>query len=914
VRPILFSKLSQLWRRMLFYMRRDRFDRELEEEMRFHLEMRAQENAEAGMEPEEASYAAQRQFGNQTLLQEVSRDMWNFRSLETLAQDLRYGARIMVKNPGFTAVAVLTLALGIGANTAVFSVINTMLLRPLPFPESERLALVWDDRPLVNYPQMPLSLPNFLDVREQCHSCAEMSAWSWHGSFNLSGGAEPEKVQYAVVSANLFSVLGVQPMLGRNFRPEEDKPGDARAIIISHSLWQKRFSANPNFIGQTVTLDGRTFEVCGVLPASFRFVSFPKETEVWLPFGLDPLGNQRIYNRNGKSLGVIARLKPGIDLARAQTEMAEISRRLEQQHPQINRGIKLRMVALREQTVKNLRLALLVLLGAAAFVLLIACANVANLQLARASARGSEMVIRAALGAGRWRLVRQLLIENAMLAVIGGAAGVLLALWCVGMLKRMPFNEPTFFMPYATSPQQISVDGRVLAGAFLLSLLTSLICGLVPALQASKPDVHASLKEGGGRSSGARTTQRARGLLIVAEVALALSLLIGAGLMVNSFMRLQQVDPGFNPENVLTFEVRLPPSKYAEPYQVTDFYTRLLERIALLPGVTAAGAVEFLPFSGGDNAMGIFIEGQPAPPPGERSLAHFRSTTTDYFRALGLQLRRGRSFTERDDLNVQRVTVINETMARQYWPGENPIGKSVAIEFETMRFRPDGSLLWDPSYGMREIVGVVADVKHSRLDAEAVPEMYIPMRQLRQPRAREMTIALRATSDPLALSGAVRREVAAIDPNQPISNLTTMSQLLAASVARTRFNFLAFSIFAAIALALAAIGVYGVIAYSVSQRYHEIGIRMALGAQAADVLRLIIRQGMKLVLAGVGIGLAGAIALTRLMKTLLFGVSATDPLTFTVITLLLAFVALLACWIPARRAAKVDPITALRFE
>ena len=524
----------------------------------------------------------------------------------TLQQDLRYGARMLVKKPGFTLVAVITLALGIGANTAVFSVINTMLLRTPPFPESERLALVWDDRAIGNWSQLPLSLPDFLDVREQCQSCDEMSAWSWHGSFNLTGGSEPEKTQYAVVSANLFSVLGIQPMLGRNFRPEEDRPSESRAIIISHGLWQRRFGANPDFIGKTVTLDGRTYEVCGVLPAGFRFVSFPKETDIWLPFGLDPLGGERIYNRNGKSLGVIARLKPGVELTRAQTEMAEISRRLEQQHPQSNRGINLRIVGLSEQAVKNVRLALLVLLGASSFVLLIACANVANLQLARAVTRRSEMAIRSALGASRWRLIRQSLIENALLAASGGAAGVILASWLAQPLKRMPFNEPTFFMPYSTSPQQISVDGRVLAASFLISLLTSVICGVIPALQASKPDLSGALKESGGRSSGARTTRRARSALIVAEVALASLLLIGAGLMIKSFMRLQQVDPGFSAENVLTFEISLPLSKYTNGNKINDFYSRLLDRIVALPGVIAAGAVEFLPLERGRQQYGCF--------------------------------------------------------------------------------------------------------------------------------------------------------------------------------------------------------------------------------------------------------------------------------------------------------------------
>jgi putative ABC transport system permease protein len=519
------------------------------------------------------------------------------------------------------------------------------------------------------------------------------------------------------------------------------------------------------------------------------------------------------------------------------------------------------------------------------------------------------MAIRAALGAGRFRLVRQLLVENVLLALSGGTVGVLLAWWGTDLLKRLPFNEPTFFMPYAVPPQQISVDSRVLGFSLLLALWTSVLCGLLPALQASQPNLNASLKEGGGQSARGLTAQRS--LLVVAEVALALLLLAGAGLMVKSFLRLQQVNPGFDPTNVLTFDIRLPNSKYAENHQVADFYTRLLERTAVLPGVTAVGAVEFLPLSGVDSSSGIFIEGRPAPPPSERQQAHFRSATTDYFRAMGLQLRQGRSFAERDKPDGQRVTIINETMARKYWPGENPIGKRVALDFETMRFRRDGPPTFDIPGGMREVVGVVADVKHARLEAETVPEMYIPAPQ--RP-TREMTVVVRTQSDPLALAAVVRRELATLDPQQPLSNLNTMSQLLAVSVAQPRFNFLAFALFAAIALVLASVGIYGVLAYSVSQRTHEIGIRLALGAQATDVLKLIVGQGMKLVLVGIGIGLGGALALTRLMKTLLYDVSTTDPATFALIALLLLAVALLACWLPAWRATKVDPLKALRHE
>ena len=823
-------------------------------------------------------------------------------------QDVRYGMRMLLRRPAFTLVAVVTLALGIGANTAIFSVVNTMLLRALPFPEPERLVLVWDDRPQGNWPQLPLSLPNFLDLREQCQSCAGMSAWT-PGSFSLSGVAEPEQVQYAVVSSNLFSVLGVRPALGRDFLPEEDRASGSRAVIISHSLWQRRFNSDPQFIGQTVTLDGQQFEVAGVLPAGFRFASFPRETEIWLPFGLDPL-KERIYNRNAKELGVIARLRPGVSREQAQAEMVEISRRLEQRHPEFNRGLKLQVAALGEQSVRNLRPALLVLLGAVGFVLLIACANVANLQLARAVSRRREMAIRAALGAGRWRLVRQSLIENALLAVMGGGVGVLLAFWGIDLLALLPFNAPSFFMPYYVPPRQINIDGRVLGFTCLLSLLTSVICGLVPAAHASRADLNEALKEGGGKSPGRRGARR---LLVVAEMALALLLLTGAGLLVNSFVRLLRVDPGFDPENVLTFTLSLPKAKYPENRQVTDFYARVLERAATLPGVTAVGAVEFLPLSGVDSSTGIFIEGRPVPPPSERNHAHYRTVTVDYFRAMGMRLRQGRALTERDDQRAPRVAVINETMARKYWPGEDAIGKRVSFDFEAMRFYRDRPPDWDIPGGMRQIVGVVADVKHSNLKAVAVPEMFIPTEQA-QRLVREMTVVLRTTSDPLALAGAMRREVAAIDPDQSLSNLSTMSQLLAASVAQPRFSLLAFAVFAAIALVLASVGIYGVMSYSVSERTHEVGVRMALGARPGDVMRLVLGQGLRLALAGVAIGLMAALALTRVLTSLLYGVSATDPATLAMVVVLLTGVALLACYLPARRAARVDPVVALRQE
>jgi len=827
--------------------------------------------------------------------------------MQTLWQDLRFGARMLMKAPNITLTAVLTLALGIGATTAIFSVVNATLLRPLPFPQPDRLALFWGGKPRANMPQAPLSLPNFNDVRAQCQSCESLSAWTI-GHSNLTQSAEPERVQYAIVTADFFATLGVQPLLGRAFRAEEDNPGHAPAALISHSLWRRRFGADPNLAGKAIMLDGQPREVCGVLPAGFRFANFPKETDVWLPFGLDPFKDRK-YARGTNALGAVARLKRGVTLQQIQTELDAISRRLEQAEPHFNTGWRLQAVALHEQASGKLRRGLFVLLGAVAFLLLIACVNVANLQLARATTRRREIAIRVALGAGRSRIVRQLLVESLLLAGLGGMVGVLLAWWGVDLFALIPYNAPNLFTPYTVSAEQIGIDGRVLGAACLVSLLAGALFGLAPAWQmgqAAKTNLQTALKEGGAQA--AQTAGRGRGLLVVTEVALALVLLIGAGLMIRSFARLQRVDPGFDPQNALTCDLNLPESKYQRP-QAAQFYERLLERVAALPGVSAAGAVEYLPLSGMDSNTGFLIEGRPRPAPGERIFAHNRVVTPDYFRALGMRLRQGRGFTAADNDKAPRVAIINETLQRRYWPGENPIGKRAALDFEAMRFYPDRAPDFDLALGLREIVGVVADVKHTGLAGETAPEFYAPLAQ--RP-ARNMTLVVRTAADPAGLLGLVRREAHALDKDQPVANASTMSEWLAASVAQPRFNFLLLTVFAAVALALAGLGIYGVVAWTVAQRTQEIGIRMALGARAEDVFRLMVGQGMKPALLGVALGLSGAAALTRLMKTMLFEMSATDPLTFVVVAALLAFVALLACWIPARRATKVDPAVALR--
>ncbi|HET9785762.1 MAG TPA: ABC transporter permease, partial [Pyrinomonadaceae bacterium] len=721
------------------------------------------------------------------------------------------GARVLAKNRSFTIVAVLALALAIGANTAIFSVVNAVLLRALPFNEPDRLVLLWGSKPNQGRLQVPFSLPNFNDVQAQNQTLDGMSAWTL-GRFNLTGGnenAEPEQVQYAIVSTNFFSVLGVAPSYGRSFLPEEEKPGASRAILISNDLWVRRFASDPTVVGKSITLDGQSYEIAGILPSGFNFLSFPKETDVWLPFGLDSFRDRK-YARGVSSLGVIGRLKPGVSAIQAQGELDTIASRLEQQYADINAGWNIKVAPLEEQVVKDLRLALLVIFGAVGFVLLIACANVANLQLARVTTRRREIAIRAALGAGRLRLVRQLLVENILLAVLGGGIGLILAVWGVAVLAKFPYSTRSLFVPYDIPREQIGLDGRVLGFTIAVSLLTGIVFGLLPAFQASRPDLNDALKEGGLRAGLQRG--RTRNLLVVAELALSLTLLIGAGLMIRSFVRLQQVDLGFQPDNVLTMDINLPEAKYRENKQVNSFYDQLIERVKTLPGVASVGAVQYLPLSGLDSSTGIFIEGRPLPARGENWETHNRDVTPDYFRALGVPLLAGRYFTGQDDENSARVTIINETMARRYWPGENPLGKRVTLNFEAMKFYPDRAPDLDLPAGMREIVGVVGDIRHVGQTTAAKPEMYVPLAQ--RP-SRDMTLVIRTSGDPLQLTGAARQAVASLDKDQPVANISTMSQLLSSSVAQPRFNFLLLTMFAGIALVLATVGIYGVISYSV---------------------------------------------------------------------------------------------------
>jgi putative ABC transport system permease protein len=804
--------------------------------------------------------------------------------MQTFVQDLRYGARMLLKKPGFTLIAIATLALGIGANTAIFSVVNAVLLRPLPFLESERLVLIRETK-LPQFPEFAVAPANFLDWQKQ-NTVFERLVASRPASLNLTGTGDPERLRGLTVTEGFVAMLGIPPQLGRDFLPAEHQPGQNKVVMLSHGLWQRRFGGDPKLVNQTITLDDQRYTVIGVMPATFQFLD--QETELWTPLAFTP---QQAQNRGGHNLSrVVAQLKPGVSFEQARAEMVTLAGRLAAQYPEVSTGWNVMLMPLLDFTVRRIKPALLVLLAAVAFVLLIACANVANLLLARAAGRQKELAIRTAMGAGRSRLLRQLLTESLLLALLGGMLGLLLAKWGTDLLLTLaPPNLPRL--------SGVALDGRVLAFTAAVTLLTSILFGLVPAWQASNPKLNDTLKEGGrGSTEGGR--QFVRSALVVLEVAAALVLLVGAGLMIKSFWRLQQVDPGFNPDNALMATLSLPNRKYPEDAQQAAFFQQLLEKVRVLPGVQAVGATSLMPLSDDDFVLGFEIEGRPPLPPGAGQSTNFFSVSADYFKALGIPLLRGRLFTERDTQAAPHVALINETMAQKMFPNEDPLGQRITFNGGD---NPD----W------YEIVGIVGDVKHYGLAQNTTLQTYEPYTQQT---FATMTLVARTTGDPAALSPALRQAVFSLDQTQPVSSLKTVAQLVATSIEQQQFSMLLLGVLAAVALLLAAVGIYGVLSYAVTQRTHEIGIRMALGAERRDVLRMIVGHGMRLTLLGVAAGLLAAFALTRLMATLLFGVSATDPLTFALIAVLLSAIAWLACWIPARRATQVDPLVALRYE
>ncbi|MBZ5591580.1 MAG: ABC transporter permease [Acidobacteriia bacterium] len=812
--------------------------------------------------------------------------------------DTRYTLRVLRKSPGFTLIVVLALALGIGANTAIFSVVNAVLLRALPFPDSGRIVMVWSPNPIIiaGVDELPPSNADLKDWREQNH-VFERLAGVTSRQFNLAGEGEPERAGGAEVTGDFFPALGVQPERGRWFTADEDQPGK-RVAVISHALWQRRYASDQRIIGRQITIDGQSYSVIGIMPAGFQFprgselpnfYAFAAQTDVWTPLGWDA---RRWSNRGSHILIAIARLRAGVSVQQAQSEMAAIEKRNAEQYGD-SRGWSAKVMPLRDQIVGGTRVALWTLLGAVGFVLLIACANVANIVLARASARQKEMAIRTAVGASRMRVVRQLLTESMLLGVAGGALGLVLASVGIDVLLSItPADIPRM--------EGLGIDGRVLAFTALISVVTGLLFGVAPALQMSGSRLNETLKESGRGSSATAASRRFRGALVVGEVALALVLLAGAGLLMKSFLRLAQVDPGFHAHSALTMDITLPGFKYPSDQKKAAFFQQVLNRVTALPGVEIVGAISRLPLGNSAEEMDAFtIEGKALPANGQLPLAEYRVCSADYFRALGVPLIRGRWFANGDAESRPRVAVINEELAHQYFSGDDPMGKRLKMGF------PGSTNPW------LTIVGMVHDVRHNSLAAPVPPQLYVSY--LQGPDT-QMTLVIRTAGDPLQVVAAARNEIRSVDPDQPVANIRTMEKIIAASMARQRFNMLLVGIFAAVALALAAVGLYGVISYSVGQRAHEIGIRMALGAKRSDVLRMVLRQGLVLVAVGLAVGLAAALMMSRMLATLLFEVRANDPMVLAGVALLLGIVAATACTVPALKATRVDPLTALRYE
>ena len=798
----------------------------------------------------------------------------------------------------FTAVALIALALGIGANTAIFSVVNALLLRPPPFKNPDRLVYLWETNPTIGLDRGIVSPADLADWREQNRVFEHISAWrTWF--YRLSDGGDPEQVWGVRTSASFFELLGVEAPRGRTFLAEEEQPGRDQVVILSHRIWERRFGADPDLVGKTIAIDDRPFTVVGILPPDFNLFGGSRAYDLWMPFDF---GRGRMA-RDDYSLIVFARLKEGVALEQAQIEMKAIAERLGQVYPETNLNRSVKVITLQENQILTLRPALLILLAATGFVLLIACVNVANLLLARSAMKQRETAVRMALGASRGRIIRELLTESMLLSVVGGALGLLLASWGLDLLRAiLPAGVDEI-----PRSDWIGIDRTVLGFTLLISLLTGMVFGLAAAFQVSRSELNDALKDSGKSSAGSARGRRLMDSFVIAEIALAMVLLLGAGLMIRSFLNLLAVEPGLDPNNLLTMQVWLPESRYAEGNIIAKFYQQALERIRQAPGVKSASAVDFLPFSGWGDLTAFAIDGPAAPAPDQEPVVQYRVIDGDYFRVMGIPLLKGRSFDEHDRDEAHGVAIINEAMARRYWPDQDPLGQRIRPAFTEAKapWRPKSGHAW------LTVVGVARDVNEIGPMDDPSPEFYLPY--LQNPSAL-MRLVIRVDAGPIDFVSSIRREVLAVDKDQPVTEIKSMKQFLAESGFRRQFNTILFGLFAAVALILAVVGIYGVMSYSVTQRTRELAIRMALGAESRDVLRLVLRRGLALTLAGVGIGVAGAFALTRLMASLLFGVSATDPLTFVLISLLLTGVALGACLVPARRATKVDPMVALRYE
>ena len=806
--------------------------------------------------------------------------------MDAFLNDIRYAMRNLIKRPGFTLIAVFTLGIGIGANTAMFSSIYALLLKPLAFPELERVVAIWDREPSRGYLHNEVTMANYLDWRAQTQSFEQLALYQWFDA-SLTGTDAAERVQGRAVTANFIDVTGVKPIMGRNFTAEENEPGKGVVVIISYSLWQRRFGGDPNILNKQITVNNFPCTVIGVMPPHFNY---PKGAEIYAALELTP---EVMSNRQTHQYYVIGRLKPGASIASAQAEIDNVNARLEKQYPETNTGLGATVYSLVDDMVRAYDKPIWITMGFVGFVLLIACANIANLMLARASGRHREIALRAALGASRWRIVRQLLTESLIVALIGGAFGVLLGFWGIDALRHA---NPGDAAKFAAGWHQLGINVPVLLFTLGLSIFSGVVFGLAPALQVSKPNLNDALKEGSRQVSG--SSHRLRSSLVVFEIALSLLLLVGAGLSIRSFLSLVKTSPGFNPDNVMTMRLVLLGTKYKEKPQRAAFYNDLLQRVKAVPGVESAAFVNYLPLGGSNSSDSYLVEGEAEPVPGQENDGRYRVATPDYFQTMRIPIIKGRAFTEQDKAGAPPVVIVNETLARKHWPGQSAVGKRIRFYGDQARTP------W------MEIVGVVEDVTHE-LNLRVTPEYYLPHAQ---DSWRAMVLVARTNVDPTSLAGALRQQVWSMDKDLPVYDVQSMNEVWSLAASMYSFSSVTLGFFAVIALLLASLGIYGVMAFAVSERTQEIGIRMALGARSPDVLKLVVNHGMKLALLGIAFGLVGAWGLTRFMRHILVGVTPTDLLTFAVVSGCLFVAALLACYLPARRATKVDPLIALRYE